>query len=408
MMQTTEIRPLPASRTVVMRSSFFALAKLGAKLLSFNETQGIIIAQIAPIVISGLELFEQNIEISVTEHENSSMVKVNAPNSRIADLLRLTAAYIVGGAKAIKDDAHMQWAEMLREEGNRRQQEEKRSTAKKNLDEFLDNLSLRQPPKPSRSMYENENAEIKTIPIVLYSSNRAYSSSSTERDPRPGVLRLIDPSRLDLVMPLSPGMIIKNRGGQLFEIQVDSIACPDRAAHLNICPYCSTVNFQGCWFCFRCGKQLTVKGAIEEIKKQIVKNSNLSIKYALLGLIPSILSFALVILLYALIAEEKAAASILKSLLDSFDMIVSLITEDRLSAALPLIIFVALPSFLLGRQAVSNAQNAFQYFNLNFYPDQSGRIKAAWGQAIGYLEIYLAIGMLLYIVLHSYMNLIGI
>jgi hypothetical protein len=60
------------------------------------------------------------IEISVQEHEDTSVLKLVAPQEQSEALLRLISTYVVEGAKAVEEDAHIQWAGLLKKEEARR------------------------------------------------------------------------------------------------------------------------------------------------------------------------------------------------------------------------------------------------------------------------------------------------
>src|SRR4030042_6531786 len=120
-MRRTETRPFPVNRAAVIRAAFFALAKIGAKLHSFDEQTGIVTATIPWKNLGSVEVFERAIEISVQEHEGTSVLKLTAPEQQARELLRLISTYAVEGAAAVEEDAHLQWAGLLQQEERRRE-----------------------------------------------------------------------------------------------------------------------------------------------------------------------------------------------------------------------------------------------------------------------------------------------
>jgi hypothetical protein len=390
-MKTTELRPFPLSRTILLRSSFFALAKIGAELNSYDEAQGIITARIARMEIGEIKILgEEDIEISIEERDTTSFLKITAPKNKLPDLLRLISTYCVDGSKAIKDDAHFQWVNLLKDEESRRKRNEK-------INSFISKITFQQPKNDQKALPQENGIEYNhsTNSEVIEYANLNSDNSQIAAIPvsETPTIRTVDPSKLELVVPPYPGMLIKNRTGQIFEIQVDAMIFFDRATHLLVCPYCSATNLQGSWFCSRCGKPQNIKATIEEIKKKIVASADESLKFALIGLVPIILFFALLASPLSTNAL-KAAASV---------TLVLIIGQQSIATILLLSIFVALPIFLLGRKAITSAQNALNHLNLSFYTDKSGKTKANLGQAIGYFEIFVAITIVILAILNSYL-----
>jgi len=78
-MKVTEVRPFPVRSLVLVRSAFFALAKIGAELHSYDEGQGIITARIARLEIGDMKIMgEEDIEMSIEERETTSLLKLTA------------------------------------------------------------------------------------------------------------------------------------------------------------------------------------------------------------------------------------------------------------------------------------------------------------------------------------------
>jgi hypothetical protein len=400
-MRTTEIRPLPVNKTVVIRSSFFALAKLGAELHSYDEQNGIITATIGMLKIGSAEFFDQGIEVSVSENDETSLLKVVAPNQKSAELLKLIANYVVEGGKAIKDDAHIQWFELLKQEESRRQREEKKQAwdAKvNNLVQKIPFLGRSQPNELAASPNADENL-VSQPPEEKEPANALIILS-----PETKAIAPLNPKNLNLTIPGSPGMLIKNRYGEIFEIQVDTVTCSDRTRYLLICPYCSTTNIKESWFCLRCGKQLTVIAASDEIKRKVISNANTSLWAGLLSLVPGIIFLLIGAIPLMLASSAVSLASVVSAFISSLSSVTSVLTKGLLAATLPALLFVALPSFLLGRKAISSGQQALMHLNLNFYADQAGKTRANIGQAAGYLGMYTGIGFFILVLLSGYLR----
>ena len=95
----------------------------------------------------------------------------------------------------------------------------------------------------------------------------------------------------------------------------------------------------------------------------------------------------LVLVLPALLSQGEA------SLLDSIRA-----TLTPLTIALAVVLGI-LPAMLLGFAALRQGQRASWYLNLPAVLEQSGRGKAGFGGALGWLSIYLGIGWILLIII---------
>lgn len=399
-MRATETRPLPTGKTVVIRSAFFALAKIGAELHSYDEQNGIITATVGWIHIGAIDLFEQGIEISVEEREGTSLLKLVSPNKKSAELLQLIATYVVEGAKAIKDDAHIQWFELLKEEEKRRQKEEKKQVWNNKVSALLQKIPLIGHPREDGTVSPANTDDLSK----QNSGTTSPSNSLMVLNPETSTIAPLEPKNLSLTIPSSPGMLIKNRYGQIFEIQVDTVTCVDRTHYLAICPYCSATNLQGSWFCFRCGKQLTVKAASEELKRLVVINANSSLWFGLFSVLPSILILLIEAIPLIMASSIISLATIITALSSSFSSLTLILIKGLLATTLPTLVFVALPSFWLGRKAISHGQQALLHLNLNFYADKTGKKRATFGQGLGYLGMYIGIGLFILVLLSGYLR----
>lgn len=74
-MSYTEIRPYPVPANVVMRSTLFALANMGAKLQAYNEDTGVIVATVS----KWLGVQQNDIIVRVREFEKTAQLEIEAP-----------------------------------------------------------------------------------------------------------------------------------------------------------------------------------------------------------------------------------------------------------------------------------------------------------------------------------------
>ena len=403
-MRRTETRPFPANRTVVIRCAFFALAKIGAKLHSYDEQTGILTATIAWKNIGSLEVFERVIEISVQEHEDTSVLKLIAPQEQSDVLLRLISIYVVEGAKAIEDDAHVQWAGLLKKEEGRRLNRAKRQAWIDKLSHLVQQIPLIGRPEGEPGVpaevepVGSEQAEVNAE--MVPSTPLAILEGETK------AIVPLEPKTLDLAVPRAPGMLITDRRGRLFEIQVDPRTTADRRRHLVVCPdpTCSATNLLGSSFCFRCGKQLTLGAASEEVMRRVVANAQSSLVYGLLSIVPAMLLIVIGTIQLIIGSGAISLAAILSAMSDSASSLTSALTRGLAASTLPALIFAALPSFLLGRMAISHAERALSDLTLNFLADKTGRKRAMLGRALGAVGMYAGISVFVLVLLSGYLR----
>jgi len=398
-MRRTDTRPFPVSRAAVIRCAFFALAKIGAKLYSYDEQTGMLTATIPWKHLGSLEVFERAIEISVQEHEDTSVLKLVAPQEHSDVLLRLISTYVVEGAKAIEEDAHLQWAGLLKKEERRRENRAKTQA-------WIDKLKqlVQQTPLIGR-VEGNLGASVDAEPV---GSEAAEPDAEKPRSAPVAILNAettaivpLEPKTLELTVPRSAGMLITDRRGRVFEIQVDARATADRRRHLVVCPdpACSATNLQGSSFCFRCGKQLTLGAASEEVMRRVVANAQSSLVYGSLSIVPVMLLVVVGAIQLILASGAISLTAILSAISGSASSLTSALTRGLAATTLPALIFAALPSFLLGRKAISHAERALSDLTLNFLTNKTGRKRAKLGQALGSVGMYAGISAFVLVLL---------
>lgn len=390
-----------------MRCAFFALAKIGAKLHSYDEQHGILTATIPWKSIGSVEVFERAIEISVQDNEDTSVLKLVAPQEHCDLLLRLVSTYVVEGAKAIEDDAHLQWAGLLKKEERRR---ENRAKAQALIGKL--NHLVQQMPLVGRSEADS-GVPMAVEPVVSRRAEPEAESPPSTPLAMPGaetraIVPLV-PKTLDLAVPRAPGMLITDRGGRVFEIQADPRVTADRRRHLVVCPdpTCSATNLQGSSFCFRCGKQLTLGAASDEVMRRVVANAQSSLVYGALSIVPVMLLVLIGTIQLILAGGAISLTAILSALTGSVGSVTSDLTRGLAATALPALIFAALPSFLLGRKATSHAERALSDLTLNFLADKTGRKRATLGRALGNVGMYAGISVFVLVFLSGYLLKVG-
>lgn len=404
-MRRTDTRPFPVNRAAVVRCAFSALAKIGARLHSFDEQNGILTATIPWQNLGGLEVFERAIEISVQEHEGTSVLKLTAPEEQSEELLRLISTYVVEGAKAIEDDAHIQWAGLLKKEEGRRLNRAKTQAFIDKLKHLVQEIPLigsaqdeTQPLAADVEPATSEQGEI--VAETASASPFAIQGAETK------AIVMLEPKTLDLAVPPSAGMLIKDRRGRVFEIPVDPRITADRRRHLVVCPdpTCSATNLQGSSFCFRCGKQLTLGAASDEIMRRVVANAYSSLLYGGLSLVPVMLLVAIGAIQLIVGGGAVSLAAILAAMSDSAGSLTSALSKGLAASTLPVLIFAALPSFLLGRTAIVHADRALSDLTLNFLADKAGRKRATLGRALGTVGMYAGISVFVLVFLSGYLR----
>ncbi|MGB9774797.1 MAG: hypothetical protein ACPL4I_12430 [Bacteroidota bacterium] len=390
-MLTKEVRPFPLNSTVIIRSTLFALAQIGTQIQEYNESDGVIIAtlgdkrwKLGPIQFGDIQ---HTITATVREYEQTALLELEVPDSIRGPLLDIISKYAVEGTKAVTEDAVKQWHELIEQlrkeeevEEARRRREELISRVvnpvRKLLSRPQDALETAQQDKLSRTEEMQDN----TSP-----QSASLATVTPESKTLTGILP-IDTKALELKIPDSPGILITTPDG-LFELKPDPAVFTDRTAFLQKCEADGAVCLRGSKFCPNCGRPLTLAVAFKhEIQAKLLVAANACIRYGLLGLAPSIIPLLLVIALLIL-AYWTPAGVLIK--------FANLLAKEAVLTALFFVAlpFVALPSLLLGQKAISEGQKATQYLSFNFNFEHMGRGRVVFGQALGWLDVYLGLGL---------------
>lgn len=354
-MAVTEIRAFPVSATVVMRSTLFALANLGATLQTYNEESGVIVAT----VTRWLGLQKQEVVARVRAFEETCQLELDAPDvEKARELLQLIATYSRDGGR-VQANATMQWVDLQRQQASKARRQELTGKARNLLS------------GPSTS-----------LPAVVEEQSNLPAVAND--DPAQPVGPSLD---APIAIPDNPGVLVKNNRNMLLELKVDPQVFTDRSGFVVLCNVCYATALRGSAFCPNCGRPLTLEAVQPEMRSNAQKSANSGLTYGLVGLALNVVPL-LVLVLPALLAQPADA-----SLLDRVRE-----TLSPLTIALATILGI-LPAIVCGVMALRQGQRATWYLNLPAVLDQGGRGKAGVGSALGWLSIYAAVAWILLIVL---------
>ncbi len=353
-MTVTEIRAFPVSSTVVMRSTLFALANMGATLQTYNEESGVIVATVA----KWMGLQRDEVVARVRAYEGTSQLELDAPDfDKARELLQLVATYVRDGGR-IQANATIQWVDLQRAQANKVKRQELTGKAR----QFLIGGAL------------------STLPAIV---EEVPSALTTVEDPAQPLGVSMD---APIAIPDNPGVLVKNRQNMLLELKVDPQVFTDRSGYVAMCNVCYAPALRGSAFCPNCGRPLTLEAVQPEMREKAGKSANSSLTYGLIGLAFNVVPL-LILVLPALLAQSDA------TLLDRIRE-----TLTPLTIALAVVLGL-LPAMLAGFAALRQGQRASWYLNLPAVLEQSGRGKAGFGGALGWLSIYLGIGWILLILI---------
>lgn len=353
-MSVTEIRAFPVSSTVVMRSTLFALANLGATLQTYNEESGVIVATVS----KWMGLQKKEVVARVRMFEGTCQLELDAPDfDKARELLQLIATYVRDGGR-VQANATMQWVDLQRQQANKAKRQEITGRAK----QFLIGGSSA------------------TLPTVVEEQSSAIVEMG---DPAQPVGPSLD---VPIAIPDNPGVLVKNRQNMLLELKVDPQVFSDRSGFVEMCNVCYAPTLRGSAFCPNCGRPLTLEAVQPEMREKASKSANSSLTYGLIGLALNLIPL-LILVLPALLTPSDA------SLLDRIRE-----TLTPLTIALTAVLGI-IPAMLVGFAALRQGQRASWYLNLPAVLEQSGRGKAGFGGALGWLSIYLGIGWILLIII---------
>lgn len=331
-----------------MRSTLFALANMGARLHTYNEETGFVVATVA----KWMGLQKNEVVARVRGFEQASQLEVEAPDqAKARELLDLVAKYVSDGAN-IQANATIQWVDMARQQ----EQKEKRQAT---MDKVRNLLPGGAAPAPSPSE-ETALAEVE--------EEESGITAVSPTDP----------------IPDNPGVLVKNRDNKLIELKVDPAIFTDRSSFLEICGHCAAVSLRGSTYCANCGRPLT----LDAIQGDASNAAQTSFNASLIGLAFHAVPL-LILILPAFFVSAEAGSSFMDRVGASLDMI-------RVALAL---LLGLLPAVFFGWRAISLGQKASWYLNLGARPNSSERSKTAVGNALGWLAIYLAIVWVIFILI---------
>lgn len=362
----TESRVYPVDSKVVMRSTLFALANMGATLQAYNEDSGVIVATVP----RWLGLRRQEVVARVRANEATSQLEIEAPDAeKTRELLQLITTYVRDGAR-VQANATMQWIDMQREQESRARRQQLTNRAR----------SLLSPGAPETAVATiapggddvAETAEVVDGEVI----------EDTEPDTAAAAM-----AELPLPIPDNPGVLVKNRQNMIVELKVDPETFHDRTTYLERCNACQAVAVRGSAYCANCGRPLTLEAVQPAMRHSAQRSANSALTFGLVGLALNIVPL-LVLVLPALLTQPQSA-----SLLERIGANLSPLTI-ALTALLGIV-----PAIAAGTFALRQGQQASWYLNLPAISGEGGRGKSAAGNALGWLSIYLAIGWILLIVI---------
>jgi len=356
-MSVTEIRAFPVNSTVVMRSTLFALANLGATLQTYNEDSGVIVATVS----RRLGLQKQEVVARVRSFEQTCQLELDAPDvEKARELLQLISTYVRDGGR-VQANATMQWVDLQRQQANKAKRQEISGKA--------------------RNLLTGATAG-SNLPAVVAEGANLPAVTDNDDPAQPG------PS-LDtpVYIPDNPGVLVKNNRQMLLELKVDPQTFTDRTGFVNMCQVCYAPALRGSAFCPNCGRPLTLEAVQPELRGNAQKSARSGLTYGLVGLALNIVPL-LILVLPALLAEPVTAP-----LLDRIRE-----TLSPLTIALATILGIA-PAMVCGFLALRQGQRAAWFLNLPAVLEQNGRGQAGLGTALGWLSIYAGVAWILLIVI---------
>ncbi|HOA04592.1 MAG TPA: hypothetical protein PLX54_01980 [Candidatus Fermentibacter daniensis] len=400
-MQSTRVQPYPVPKTILMRCVLFALSRMGARLHQYSEQDGVIIASAGKYRVGQKELVRREVKAAVQEVEYATLLRVSAPGEVADELLELVSLYAVQGAQAVRGDAVAQWDRFIKSEEGARKRADQRQKLQQRLDSVKGLLSdfigadFEEAPEP---------AGIDDVPSVPDKASGDEIALTTVDGDGTSIIA-IDPSAHDLKLPENPGMLVQDRHMQTMEVRIDPGLFPDRSRYLKICRNCSAVNLHTGLFCSQCGQALVLEAAVKgELGSGIQAHASAGLRYGIFGLLPILAFFAITAAPFAVAGGAISLSSMVEILTRSLSSIGNTIGQGVVMATVPLMLLIALPSFLFGRKAVTESQKAIHHLNLNFVLEKTGRRRAAWGNALGWFDTYAGITFLVLVVMASLMK----
>ncbi len=355
-MTITEVRSFPVNSTVVLRSTLFALANMGATLQMYNEENGVVVASVS----SWLGMRKQEVVVRVRAFDETSQLEVDAPDvEKAQELLRLISNYVRDGAR-VRSNATIQWVDLARQEATKAKRQEVLTKAKA----LMGSPNVAAPPSST-------DLPATTALVAVDENDPAQPVELTG-----GVVAIPD----------NPGVLVKNPQNMLIELKVDPQVFTDRSAYLVSCSVCQATALRGSAYCPNCGRPLTIEAVQPELRDGAERSAGRSLMFGLAGVAFSIVPF-LILILPALLGDRSIA------LLDSIQASLTPINLALVG------LLGLLPAAVCGITALRHGQRASWYLNLSAVLAQDGRGKATIGNALGWLSIYLVIGWLLLIII---------
>lgn len=356
-MTVTEIRAFPVSSTVVMRSTLFALANLGATLQTYNEESGVIVATVS----RWLGLQRQEVVARVRSFEQTCQLELDAPDvEKARELLQLIATYVRDGGR-VQANATMQWVDLQRQQISKARRQELSGKARNLL----------------------SGGSGSSLPAVVEEGASNLPATTDAGDPAQPGPSLDSP----VAIPDNPGVLVKNNRNMLLELKVDPQVFTDRSGFVAMCNVCYAPALRGSAFCPNCGRPLTLEAVQPELRGNAQKSARSGMTYGLIGLALNVVPL-LILVLPALLAEPADA-----TLLDRIRE-----TLSPLTIALAAILGI-LPAMGAGFMALRQGQRAAWFLNLPAVLEQNGRGQASLGTALGWLSIYAGVAWVLLILI---------
>lgn len=356
-MSVKEVRPFPVSATVVMRSTLFALANMGAKLHTYNEETGFVVATVS----KWMGLQKNDVVARVRDFEKASQLELEAPDAEKArELLGLIGTYVSDGAK-IQANATIQWVDMQRQQAHK----EKRQAV-------VDRV---------KNLLPGGQADTETTDVAV-APERATALATTED----GEAALAHPAAVNPAtdpIPDNPGVLVKNRDDQLIELKVDPEVFTDRTAFMESCSHCAAISLRGSTYCPSCGRPLTLAA----IQGDASKAAQGSFTSSLIGL--AFHAVPLIILIIPAFFVVAEGSTFMDRVGESIDMI-------RITLSL---LFGLLPAVFFGWRAITQGQRASWFLNLGAKRSGNEGSKTAVGNALGWLDIYLGVVWVIFVVI---------
>lgn len=349
-MTITIERPYPVSATVVMRTTLFALANMGAKLQAYNEDAGVIVATLT----KRMGLQKSDVIVRIRPFGETSQLELQAPDvDRAHELLDLVSNYVRDGAK-IKANATMQWVDLQRQQEGQ--------------------VKRQQLLNKARNLLPGVSNATETAVVPVGEEENALLPAD------------VAPSIVNMPIPDNPGVLVKNQQDRIVELKIDPDVFTDRSAYLQVCEGCSATVLQGSMYCSNCGRPLLLKAVQPELRTGAAEAAGSSLTYALIAVALNLVPF--LILISPVILNDSS--------ISVFEKFGEWITP--LKIAIAAVLGIA-PSVFLGVQAISRARHANWYMNLRAATDVNGRTRANIGNALGWLAIYMGIGWTLFIII---------